>query len=305
MVKGRFSVSVVVAVYNEEVHISRCLETLLAQDPPSPRLRKGKGVWFYEVIVVDDGSTDNTLSIINNQFSIFKEEGRLRVYSLAHEGKGPARARNFGAKKAKGEILVFVDGDMEFQDKQSLSLRDENFVSELVEPIVEGKAKGTFSKEEYVANWDNWIARCWNYNEGLKSSRRVPEDYPDEGADFRAILKSEFDRVGGFDDIGYTDTWSLVEKLGYRPKAVKGAKYWHYNPGSLTEVFGQARWIGGRKFKMGFVGKLVALVRASLPVSLVMGVYKSMRFKEPRFLLFKVVQDLGTVVGILLSFDTI
>jgi glycosyltransferase involved in cell wall biosynthesis len=311
--------SVVVAVYNEEKYIRRCLETLLSQQV--------KGL--YEVIVVDDGSVDKTISKIKDQISKIKgkDEGKLlsgdssprrggalndegvgsgrtpmifkvsvngvglRVFGLPHSGKGPAKARNFGAERARGKILVFVDGDMEFGDK--------NFINELVEPIAEGKTKGTFSKEEYVANWDNGVARCWNYNEGLGTARRIPEDYPDEGKDFRAILKSEFVRVGGFSDIGYTDTWSLAEKLGYRPVAIAGAKYWHYNPGSLREAFGQARWIGGRRYKLGWVGELTALLRVSLPVAKAVGIYKSLKYREWRFFFFKLVYNTGMTCGIL------
>jgi glycosyltransferase involved in cell wall biosynthesis len=199
-------------------------------------------------------------------------------------------ARNRGAKYAKGDILILIDADMEFEP---------DFVKHLVQPIKMGKVKGTFSKQEYVANWESAWARCWNWNQNLPSRSRLPADHPNVGTDFRAILKSEFQRVNGFDDVGYTDTWTLPKKLGYQPIHAPGAKFYHYNPTSLHEIFAQARWASKRQYKLGLIGKGTALIRASLPVSLAVGIVKSLRYLEPAFLIFKIVYDLGTTIGII------
>src|SRR5258708_287940 len=103
-------------------------------------------------------------------------------------------ASNLGAKQAKGKILVFVDADMTFHP---------NFLQKLIEPILKEKAQGTFSKDEYVSNWENIWAKCWNINEGLPPKRRLPLSKPNHQKVFRSILKSEFDRVGGFSKGGY------------------------------------------------------------------------------------------------------
>jgi len=261
-------ISVILAIYNDDKYLKRCLESLAKQKKVS-----------FEVIVVDDGSYRK---ITYDQF---------RVFRIAHSGT--AKARNFGATKAEGRILVFVDGDMEFKP---------DFLAKLTAPIRRGKTKGTFSTEELVANWDNLWARCWNWENGLPDKRRIDPKRTDMIKDFRAILKSEFDKVNGFDDIGYTDTWSLSEKLGYRPEPVKEAIYYHYNPGGLLEVFRQAAWIGGRHRKFGLLGKIVALARASLPVSLIIGALKGLIKAEPRFILFKLVYDIGIIAGISASF---
>src|SRR5690606_41627932 len=109
-----------------------------------------------------------------------------RVNLVQQKHLGPGEARNLGAKKAKGKILAFVDADMTF---------DQEFLEYLVKPIQEGKTNGTLGKEEYVSNWDNIWARCWNLNEGWMERRRHPIGYPDTQKVFRAILKEEFDRV--------------------------------------------------------------------------------------------------------------
>ncbi len=80
---------------------------------------------------------------------------------------------------------------------------------------------------------------------------------------FRAILKTEFDKAGGFDESrGYTDDWSLSEKLGYKATATK-AVYYHDNPASLAEVFWQARWAAKRKYKLGILGILGYLAKGA------------------------------------------
>ena len=268
-------VSIIIPTYNEEKVISRCLESLQKQTYKD-----------FEIILVDDGSVDQTLHILQ----AFKEKDkRIKVLSQPHGGPGPAR--NLGASIAEGEVLVFVDSDMTFL---------ETFLGELVGPIFEGRTNGTFSKLEYVSNPKNIWARCWGINEGWIEGMRHPADYPDKQKVFRAILKSEFEKVGGFSSTGYTDDWTLSEKLGYEAESAKGVFY-HENPGTLGEVFKQAKWIGKRQYKLGPVGKLVAMVRASLPVSLVIGIWKSIVNLNPAFLIFKIVYDAGVFVGALTS----
>lgn len=183
-------ISVIVPTYNEKGVLERCIESLGAQIYTD-----------FEIIVVDDGSTDSTPKILKN---LEKSLPNFRFIGQNH--LGPGAARNLGAKHAKGEILVFVDADMTF---------DKDFLKKLIGPIESGEAKGTFSKEEHVGNWGNVWAKCFSVNEGWMPGRRHPPNYPDHQPVFRAILKSEFDRVGGFTPGGYDDDWSLYRKLGY------------------------------------------------------------------------------------------
>lgn len=173
------------------------------------------------------------------------------------------------------------------------------FLEKLVQPIKNGLTKGTFSKEEYVENWDNVWARCWNINEGWEEGRRHPEFYPDTQPVFRAIAKSEFEKVNGFTPGGYDDDWSLGRKLGYMAQSASGAVFYHKNPSSLLEIFEHAKWVGKRRYKFGVIGALIALLRASIPVSVITGIYKSLRHKTPQFLVFKIVYDAGIFLGIL------
>lgn len=266
-------VSIIIPTYNEENEIIACLDSLRVQTYSD-----------FEIIVVDDGSTDKTVKILSElRFKNYE----LRIFKQKHLGAGAAR--NLGAGHAKGEILVFVDADMTF---------DVDFIKKLVEPIEKGEVKGTFSKEEHVRNWDNIWARCSNINQNWPDRKRHPDKYPNEDRVFRAILLSEFKKVGGFTPGGYTDDYSLYEKLGYKSKVAPGAKFYHKNPGTLSEVFHQAIWVGKRPYRLGYFGYLFALLRVSLPVSILVGLVKSILNFQPAFFIFKIVYDFGIFLGV-------
>lgn len=89
------TVSVVVPAYNVESYIRECVMSILNQTYPC-----------YEVIVVDDGSTDRTLSIINE---ISKKNQSVQV--IHKSNAGVSAARNTGIDAAKGDYIAFVDGD--------------------------------------------------------------------------------------------------------------------------------------------------------------------------------------------------
>ncbi len=138
-----------------------------------------------------------------------------------------------------------------------------------------------------------------NKNEGWVDKRRHPKKYPDTQKVFRAILRSEFKRVGGFTAGGYNDDWSLSEKLGYEATLAEKAIFFHKNPSNLKEIFNHAKWVGKRSYKLGAIGYMVGLVRSSLPVSIVLGILLSTYYLLPAFILFKIVYDFGIFIGIL------
>lgn len=91
------AVSVIIPAFNIEAYILTCLESLenqtLAQD-------------MFEVIVVDDVSADKTMELVIN----FKQLKNLKVITSSVNG-GPGIARNKGLKAARGEYILFLDGD--------------------------------------------------------------------------------------------------------------------------------------------------------------------------------------------------
>lgn len=188
---------------------------------------------------------------------------------------------------------------------------EKNFIKDLVSPIIKGQTVGTFSKNEMNANPDNVWSKYWNINRGWPIDRLIPPDYPDKAPVYRAILKKEFDKVGGFDATGeYTDDWSLSQKLGIKSTVAGGAVYYHSNPATLAEVWKQARWIGKSEFISGtLIRKIRSLIFYSLPMSILIGIYKSAsNFKliAPRnfgemglFVIFKLSYDSAIFVSVI------
>ena len=266
-------VSTIIPAYNEENDIGNCLKSLQAQSYKN-----------NEIIVVDDGSSDDTVNIAR----------KFKTKVLTQNHKGPGSARNLGASVAKGRLLVFVDADMTF---------NKDFIRDLTKPIREGKTIGTFSKNEMNANKGNIWSRCWNINRNFPPDRLIPVNYPSTAPVFRAILKKEFDKIGGFKTSGeYTDDWSLSRKLGVKSTVAKGAIYYHNNPSSLVEVWRQARWVGKNEFIAGSaVRKLRSMVLYSLPMSLMLGLYKSISSGKISFMIFKIIYDLAVWISVLKS----
>ena len=257
-------VSVIIPAYNEEGCIGACLASLLRQTHPD-----------YEVIVVDDGSTDKTAMIAR----------RLGALVIEHDHRGPGVARNVGAERASGEIVAFLDADMTFAPE---------FLARLALPIEKGEAIGTSSKDEYVANGDNVWARCWTINAGLPEGRRHPPDIGPEDDVFRAILKTEFFSVGGYDDIGCSQDHTVSRKLGKKALFAERAVCYHRNPGSLGEVYRDARWYGkGDQVNRDFG----YIMRRSPPFSLKNGVKRAWKHRTWQCLPFQLVYDFGVLHG--------
>lgn len=270
-------ISVIIPTFNEEKVISDCLNSLIKQSYQD-----------FEIIVVDDGSSDSTKEIAS----------RFPVKVLEQKHRGPGLARNNGAEEATGDILVFVDADMTFDSK---------FLDMLTKPIRGGKTIGTFSKYEYVKNYQNIWSKCWNINKDLPLDRMHKANFPDTQPVFRAILKKEFLKVGGFEPVGYIDDHTLSKKLETLAVSAPNAIFYHRNPDNLLEVFKQARWIGkseykNRKIKNEMIMRLISIIRYSPPFTLINGVLKSVRFLVPQFLIFKIIYDLGIEISLVGSF---
>lgn len=90
--------SIIVTVFNLESYIHDCLESIFKQ-----------GFSDYEVIIVNDGSTDNSKSVINGFFSLINMDDRYHLVNTSNSGV--ASARNLALSICKGEYIMFIDGD--------------------------------------------------------------------------------------------------------------------------------------------------------------------------------------------------
>lgn len=87
--------SIIIPVYNSEMYIRNCLDSIMTQTFSE-----------FEVIVINDGSTDSTPSIIKNYMS---KDNRITMYTFDNSGVAISRQR--GIKQANGQYLIFVDSD--------------------------------------------------------------------------------------------------------------------------------------------------------------------------------------------------
>ena len=95
-------VTVVLPCFNEENHVLRELERITAAMDASP--------YSYELLVVDDKSTDNTLATITSAADRFP---RLRLIAFQYNG-GSGTARRIGTAEARGRIVVWTDADLSY-----------------------------------------------------------------------------------------------------------------------------------------------------------------------------------------------
>lgn len=86
-------VSVIVPVYNNEIYLKKCIDSLLNQDTK----------YKYEIIAINDGSTDKSLEIL-------KSYGK-KIIVIDKENTGPGDTRNVGIKRARGKYIMFADSD--------------------------------------------------------------------------------------------------------------------------------------------------------------------------------------------------
>jgi len=182
-------VSVIIPVYNGRSTLPDCLDALEKQDYPG----------FYEIIVVDDGSTDGS--------GDYAASKGCQVYRQRNQG--PGVARNTGVNYAKGEFLVFTDDDC---------IPDANFIMELVKPLLGGDIIGSLG--QIYSRQKSLVARFIHYEffERYKLLNKV--QYIDWVATYAACYRKEvFQSAGGFNDTYSSEDCELSFRLaqqGYK-----------------------------------------------------------------------------------------
>lgn len=89
--------SIIIPVFNCEKYLYDCLDSCVKQDLPNNE---------YEILCINDGSTDTSINILNDYAKKYRQ---IKVFS--QENRGVSAARNIGLDNAKGEYIMFVDGD--------------------------------------------------------------------------------------------------------------------------------------------------------------------------------------------------
>ena len=217
------AVSVIVPAYQAEDTIDRCLAALAQQTVPRAR---------YEVLVVDDGSSDGTPA---------RAQAHAGVRLLRQAHRGPAAARNLGVEQARGEIVLFTDADCE-------PLPD--WIERMVAAL-DGGAVG--AKGAYLTRQRALVARFVQCEYEDKYDRMAKEPQIDFVDTYAAGYRRDvFLAHGGFETafpVASVEDQEFSFRLareGYRMVFVPEARVYHW---------GHARDIGSywrKKYRIGY-----------------------------------------------------
>ncbi len=211
------SVSVVIPAYNSAAHIERLLASLVAQTYPRDR---------YEIILVDDGSSDDTAALAEQALARWGGAGRV----VRKTNGGPASARNVGIHASSAEIIAFIDADC---------VADADWLASVTQPLA-GGAAGAGGPLRNVAppGWvTGYLDACQFYRQRERDG--VVDYLLTANVAFRrdALL-----RVGGFTE--RPGVWAEDADLSFRLKqegyalllASSGAVTHFGSPGSLRSL---------------------------------------------------------------------
>ena len=188
------NVSVVIPTFNRKPILEKCLKALENQ-------KLNNNISTYEVIVVDDGSTDGTSSWIRNN-----KDYLPHVVLFEQKHGGPALGRNLGVMKSKNEIIIFIDSDL---------IVLEDFIVSHVEKL--------------LLSWKKSNKKCFTYGSVINTSNfRYPESEPYKLTDISfayfatgnvAISRELLLDIGLFDTSFSLYGWEDLE-LGERLKKI-------------------------------------------------------------------------------------
>lgn len=215
-------VSVIIPARNEAAAIARTVGAVLSQE------RSG---YDLEVIVVDDGSTDDTVPRAR--------ESGAHVIRFSEAGGNPAAARNRGAAASKGDPLIFLDADCEVADGWLAAFLQTHAAGETI-------VAGSLDLPPGL----RFTARCDYYCGWYLVHPRHPAGYvPHAPAPNVSVRREAFLSTGGFEEVSYSiaseeRSWQAeLRRRGHRIYFEPRAKAMHYNRPGLANLLRRSyRW---------------------------------------------------------------
>lgn len=222
-------ISIVIPVYNAGNHLKTCLESINSSSYP-----------HYEVIVVDDSSTDDSAYIA-------RKEGFHVLQLPKHSGpKGPAFARNYGVQKACGKIIVFIDSDVVLH-QETLHRIAANFKDTSISALF-----GSYDDRPAFNNFISQYKNLFHHFIHQHSNSNSNSFWTGCGA----IRREVFLKAGGFDEKTYKrpsiediEFGIRLKRMGYKilldkNVQVKHLKKWNFWSLIKTDIFDRAvPWI--------------------------------------------------------------
>jgi cellulose synthase/poly-beta-1,6-N-acetylglucosamine synthase-like glycosyltransferase len=239
--------SILIPAHNEEIVIERTIRTLLASDYPKDAL---------EIIVLNDGSTDQTAAILDR---LGREHKSLRVVHIpkGEGGKGKAAVLNRGLQMTHHELVAIYDADNQ-PEPDALRYLASQFILDPTLGAALGKFRTINRKRNWLTRFINieglsfqWIVQAGRWK--LLKVATLP------GTNF-IVRKAVLAEVGAWDEQALTEDAELslrILEAGYRIKFVPYAVTWEQEPENLSTWFRQrTRWARGnfylmRKFMAG------------------------------------------------------
>ncbi len=238
---SKYRVSIIIPMYNASKTIIENLKSLEKQTYKN-----------FEVIIVDDGSTDDSISKIKN----FRDKSKLTIPIAKQKNMGPASARNKGAKHANGDILLFTDADC---------ILPNNWVKEMIDPIDEqNNIIGAHCGYE-IKNKKSLIARYIDYETKKRHSNIRGKITDSVGTYSFSIKKETFKEMDGFDTSYKTasgEDFDFSYKLSnnnYKIYFTGKTFAYHFHPESFLKYLKQQFYRGFWRVPVYFENKSKAL----------------------------------------------
>ncbi|MBA4138973.1 MAG: glycosyltransferase family 2 protein [Segetibacter sp.] len=179
-------ISVIICSYNREEYITGAIESLYNQTLPKQ---------YYEVIVVDNNSIDNTKQVCLNYI---QSQPGYNTYYLEEKQQGASFARNTGAAFAKAPLLAFMDDD---------AIADKDFLERIIsfyEAYPDVSGLGGRIIPQYIPAKPKWMSHyvsslVGNFHYSDKVEMFIPGKYPLESN--MIVTKKDFNEVGGFNTL--------------------------------------------------------------------------------------------------------
>lgn len=217
-------ISVIIPMYNAGKNILPLLESLSSQSRHD-----------FEVIIVDDGSTDSSREIVETN----KKSFSFPVTLITQQNAGPAKARNVGVENAKGQIVIFLDSDC---------LTPPDWIEEMIRPLT-GKVAGCNCGYQ-TKNSEILVARYIGYEIARRHERLNKNNIDTVGSYSASFIKEIFQKAGGFNtdyrnasgedfDLSFN-----IHKLGYTLVFTDNTFVYHYHPDTLRKFLKQQFYRG-------------------------------------------------------------
>lgn len=191
-------ISVVIPLYNKEKSIAQTLKSVLAQTYTD-----------YEIIVVDDGSTDNSFEVVRSAIQPLTHSSHIRL--ISKDNGGVSSARNRGIQEAKGEYIALLDADDQL---------DKDYLAEQMRMINDFPAAAMWGINFAELNHGKLIRRLETdlpdgYRGYVENYFQMPKRISDLFCSSSVVIRREvFDKVGMFDErIKYSedsDMWFRI-----------------------------------------------------------------------------------------------